>query len=125
MQIRKLKVFVDAWCPMCTKFGKSIVKFDILNLISTEDIRTSEVPSQEFRNKGLKAIASIKDNGNIYFGFDSILQISIRIPVFWLFVPALYILKITRIGDFLYSELAMKRTIIPLHCDQDCNADKT
>jgi predicted DCC family thiol-disulfide oxidoreductase YuxK len=122
MRFRKLKVFVDGWCPMCRKFGRVLVKLDILNIISLQDIRTSEVPSQDFKDKGLKAIASSKSNGKVYFGFDSIFQISLLIPFFWIFIPFLFVLKITKIGAFLYSELAMKRTIIPLHCDKDCDA---
>lgn len=122
MRFSKLKVFVDGWCPMCKRFEKILLKLDILNRIEIADIRTSEVPNQDFRVKGLKAIASIKENGKIYFGFDSIFQISLLIPFVWIFIPVLYLLKITKIGEFLYSELAMKRTIIPLHCDEDCNA---
>lgn len=122
MRFSKLKVFVDGWCPMCRKFGRILEKLDVLNRISLQDIRTAEVPNQEFRAKGLKAIASIKDNEKIYFGFDSIFQIFKLIPFLWIFIPFLYLLKITKIGEFLYSELAMKRTIIPLHCDKDCDA---
>lgn len=123
MRFSKLKVFVDGWCPMCRKFGRILIKLDILKRIKLADIRTSEVPNEEFRVRGLKAIASINDNGKIYFGFDSIFQISIYIPFLWIFIPLFYFLKITRIGAFFYSELAMKRTIIPLHCKDDCNVD--
>ena len=87
MRFSKLKVFVDGWCPMCKKFGRVLAKLDILSLIRIQDIRTSEVSNQEFRVKGLKAIASIKGNGKIYFGFDSIFQISLLIPFFWIFIP--------------------------------------
>ncbi len=86
MRFSKLKVFVDGWCPMCKKFGRILVKLDILNLIRIQDIRTSDVPSQDFRAKGLNAIASSKSNGKIYFGFDSIFQISLLIPFFWLLI---------------------------------------
>lgn len=123
MRFSKLKVFVDGWCPMCRKFGRVLVKLDILNLISLQDIRTSDVPSQDFKDKGLKALASSKSNGMVYFGFDSIFQISLLIPFLWIFIPFLFVLKITKTGAFLYSELAMKRTIIPLHCDKDCDAN--
>jgi predicted DCC family thiol-disulfide oxidoreductase YuxK len=121
MRFSTLKVFIDGWCPMCIRFGKILVKLDILNRIKIEDIRTSDVPTMDFRIQGLKAIASIKNNGKIYFGFDSMFQISMMTPVLWLFLPFMYIFKFTKIGDFLYSELAIKRTIIPLHCDKDCD----
>jgi predicted DCC family thiol-disulfide oxidoreductase YuxK len=93
MRFSKLKVFMDGWCPLCKKFGRISVKLDILNLIRIQDIRTSEVPIEDFRAKGLKAIASTKSNGKIYFGFDSIFQISLLISFFWIFIPFLFIIK--------------------------------
>lgn len=104
----------------CKKFGNRIKKVDFLNLIILEDIRDAKVPSIEFRNKGLLSMASIDDNGKSSFGYDSILKIAIRIPIFWLVLPILFILKLTRIGNYIYNELAIKRSIIPIHCDEDC-----
>tara|TARA_B100000768_G_scaffold71094_1_gene68157 strand:- start:210 stop:422 length:213 start_codon:yes stop_codon:yes gene_type:complete len=65
-------------------------------------------------------MASIDDKGKSSFGFDSILRIAIRIPVLWLVVPILLLLKLTKIGNYVYKELAVKRTIIPIHCNEDC-----
>ena len=54
------------------------------------------------------------------YEFNSILRIAIRIPVLWLVVPILLLLKLTKIGNYVYEELAIKRTIIPIHCNEDC-----
>lgn len=51
------------------------------------------------------------------YGFISIYLILLRLPIFWIFIPILYILKITKLGDYIYKELAIKRKIIPIHCD--------
>ena len=54
-----------------------------------------------------------------HYGFNSLFQIFLRIPLFWIFIPVMYILKITSLGSFIYNELALKRKIIPLHCDSE------
>ena len=89
---------------------------DFLDLVRVEDIRRSEVPSEEFREKGLSSLASITPNGGHFFGFDTLLLITLRLPLLWILLPVMFLLKWTGIGPFLYNELAVKRTIIPLHC---------
>ena len=53
------------------------------------------------------------------YGFVSIFLILSRLPIFWIFFPFLYIFKITGFGQLIYKELAIKRKIIPLHCDEN------
>lgn len=89
---------------------------DFLDLVRVEDIRRSEVPSEEFSEKGLSSLASITPKGGHYFGFDTLLLITLRLPLLWILIPVMFLLKWTRIGPFLYNELAVKRTIIPMHC---------
>lgn len=64
-------------------------------------------------------MASYK-NGRWEYGFESIYRILKELPLFWFFIPLFYLLKITKIGDFLYDEFAIKRKIIPIHCDENC-----
>jgi hypothetical protein len=94
---------------------------DFLNLVRVEDIRRSEVPSEKFREKGLSSLASITPKGGHFFGFDTLLMISFRLPLLWIFIPLMAVLKWTGIGPFLYHELAVKRSIIPLHCGENCD----
>jgi hypothetical protein len=54
-----------------------------------------------------------------YYGFISIYLIMIRIPLFLPFIPLLYFLKITKLGQLFYMQLAVNRNIIPLHCSID------
>lgn len=53
-----------------------------------------------------------------YYGYDSIFLIFRKIPVFWFFVPLLYLLKLANLGEVLYNELAIKRKIIPVNCEE-------
>ena len=113
----KLTLFIDGWCPMCKRFAKKIAQFDRKKHIAIEDIRTVSHPSID-KEKALKALASIDYKGMVFYGFDTIHQLGLTLPLFFAFSPITFLLKISRLGHFLYNELAVRRTIIPLHCDE-------
>jgi hypothetical protein len=54
----------------------------------------------------------------VFYGFDTIHQLGLTLPLFFAFSPITFLLKISRLGHFLYNELAVRHTIIPLHCDE-------
>ena len=106
---------------MCVNFGSWLKRLDIFNGIRQADIRTYEGTAIS-KEKGLKQLASINRHSRVFYGYDSILQIVVRLPLLWAFVPILYILKVSRLGYWAYKELANKRQIIPLHCkEEDCH----
>ncbi|RKS96866.1 thiol-disulfide oxidoreductase DCC family protein [Chryseobacterium defluvii] len=113
-------IFYDNWCPNCTRFVQIVKKLDWLYCIEEKPLRdilhTNKFPKLD-RTVALKQMASY--NGKWHYGFTSIYFILIKLPVFWIFIPFLYLLKISAIGQFLYSELALKRKIIPIHCDEN------
>ena len=116
-------IYIDSWCPMCMRFGACLKCLDIFNAIRQADIRSYKgtVISKE---KGLTQLASISKQSRVFYGYDSILQIVVRLPLLWVFVPFFYILKVSRLGHWAYKELAVKRQIIPLHCkEKDCYAN--
>jgi predicted DCC family thiol-disulfide oxidoreductase YuxK len=118
--MKNLIIVYDDWCPYCIRFSKLIKKFDILRKISFFKLRKDSIDIENFDNNlALKKMASYK-NGIWMYGFESIYRILKEIPLFWFFIPLFYFLKITRIGDFLYDEFAIKRKIIPIHCDENC-----
>lgn len=118
--MNSLTIYIDNWCPMCIRFGSLITYLDVLNKISKSDIRIYN-DNLICKEKGLKQIASINEKNRIFYGYDSIWQIVIRLPLIWLFIPFFYFLKISGLGNWLYNELSVKRQIIPLHCkDHEC-----
>lgn len=118
--MKNLIIVYDDCCPYCIRFSKLIKKFDILRKISFFKLRKDSIDIGNFDNNlALKKMASYK-NGIWMYGFESIYRILKEIPLFWFFIPLFYFLKITRIGDFLYDEFAIKRKIIPIHCDENC-----
>ena len=117
--MRKLTILYDNWCPNCTRFVNFIHQFDWLNLLDIKELRnegTMEKMQSVNYDLAFKQMASFDEKWN--YGFDSLYRISLRIPIFWISIPFLFVLKFTKIGDYLYNQLAVKRKIIPLHCDE-------
>ncbi len=118
--MKNLIIFYDNWCPNCTRFSKIVQQLDWLNLIGVKQLRNYDDVSH-FPDLNItlakKLMASLGKNW--HYGFDSIFYIFMRLPLFWFFVPFLFLLKITKLGQVLYNELALKRKIIPLHCSED------
>lgn len=113
----KLTIYIDGWCMKCLKFGKILKKIDVFNKIDVKNIRVEE----DINIRKIKEMYSKKSNGKEYYGFDSLFEISKILILLWIFMPIILILKISGLGKLLYSELAIKRKIIPLNCDENCS----
>jgi predicted DCC family thiol-disulfide oxidoreductase YuxK len=121
--MKKLTIFYDNWCPNCNRFVNFINKSDWLKLIKIKQLRNE---SQLLLYKGIdkelakKQMASYTNKW--HYGYESLYLTFLRIPIFWLLMPLFFLLKITGTGNYLYNEFAVKRKIIPLHCDSEtCN----
>ncbi|WP_313000535.1 DCC1-like thiol-disulfide oxidoreductase family protein [Chryseobacterium gleum] len=118
--MKSLIIFYDNWCPHCTRFTKFIKKFDWLNLIDTKQLRVIDDLKEHYdlnKSLAMKQMASYDERW--YYGYDSLYNIFLRIPIFWIFFPGFFLLKISRIGQALYVQLALKRKIIPIHCSEE------
>jgi predicted DCC family thiol-disulfide oxidoreductase YuxK len=126
MKFVKLTLFYDNWCPKCTRFSEIIKKLDWLKLLDFKQLRNEEDVTQ-FSGIDIelakKQMASYTNQW--HYGFKSIYLILVRTPLFFPFIPLLFFLNISRIGQFLYIQLAVNRTIIPLHCTiEGCSTEK-
>jgi predicted DCC family thiol-disulfide oxidoreductase YuxK len=121
--MKTLAIFYDNHCPNCTRFSKVVKKLDWLKKIEIKQLRSKlDTNSYPEINLQLASKQMASFNSSWHYGYDSIFFTLIKLPLFWITIPFLYILKITRLGQLMYSELALKRKIIPLHCDVDiCN----
>ena len=116
-------IYIDSWCPMCVRFGSLITHLDILNNIIKADLRNYD-GDLICKEKSVKQIASVDENNRVFYGFDSIWQIIVRLPLTWIFIPIFYFLKISSLGNWLYNELAVRRQIIPINCkDEECSSN--
>jgi predicted DCC family thiol-disulfide oxidoreductase YuxK len=120
MKQSALIIFYDNYCPNCTMFAKGVEKFDWLKLIQIKQLR-NPLHTDLFPNMNLElAKQQMASFGTKWhYGFNSIFYIFVRLPLFWLFVPFFFLLKVTGLGQLIYVELALKRKIIPLHCDSE------
>ncbi len=115
----KLLIYYDSWCPKCKTFVAFIKKTDIFGNINYKSVR--DIESNEGiidSNRALVEMPSvIMGKDRVYYGFDSIFNISKKSPSLWLIFPILYILKISGIGNIMYREIAQNRRL--LHCDEE------
>lgn len=113
-------IFIDGWCPNCKRFGKIINKIDFWGHIEIYDIRKSNYIKQNIDiEKAKKLMCSIDSNNKVSYGFNSIFNIFKSLRILWIFIPLLFLLKISKIGDYLYNELAVRRGIIPIVCIEE------
>lgn len=116
----KLIVFYDNWCSNCSKFAITIESLDWFGIVSFVKLRDESVmifyPNIDL-NLAEKQMISL--GHKIRHGYDSLFYIFLRIPLFWIIIPFLFLLKISSLGQILYTQLALKRKIIPLHCDEN------
>lgn len=118
--MNKFSIYYDNHCPNCTRFANLIQKLDWLHLIHFKHLRN---PEHINNAKGIDKILAEKQmasfDGNWYYGYVTLYKIFLRIPAFWPFIPLLFLLKISRLGQNLYIHLAVNRQIIPLHCTEE------
>lgn len=112
-----ITVFIDSWCPHCKRFGEWVKRRDSLKKVEIKDIR-SNLDSRIDIEKALTGMASIDERGNVMYGFSSIALIVKYLPFFKSLHPLLSLPIFSRIGNFLYNEFAVRRKIIPLHCEE-------
>lgn len=123
---KQIVVFYDNWCPNCTRFIHAVKKVDWLQGIREVQLRNPDLPDQYpglDLQKAYQEMASYRRKW--YYGYTSIYLILIKIPLAWVFIPILFILKISGMGEIIYRELAIKRKIIPIHCTaESCEIPK-
>lgn len=118
--MKKLTIFYDDWCPNCTKFVGIIQQLDWLKLIEVKKLRNKlDTNSYDSLNLVLakQQMASLTNKWN--YGYVSLYQIFIRIPLFGILIPFFFMLRITGLGQYLYIQLAVNRQIVPLHCNAE------
>ena len=116
-----MQVFFDNYCPLCIRTVFIISKLDWFGLIDLklmrEHLETNDYPKMD-KEKALTQIASFTDRWR--YGFSSVFEIIKRIPLFWLFIPLFWGLKVSGLGQYLYIHLSVKRSIIPINCNNKC-----
>ena len=120
---KSLIVFYDSWCPLCMKAKGNIEAFDKKNRIELLTFRDQEIFERyQLSNRNVEnRIYSLNTHSNkSYSGIETILQIAMRIPKYYVFVPFIYISIILGFGSKLYDYIASKRNVVPVgHCNEE------
>ncbi|MFL9836205.1 DCC1-like thiol-disulfide oxidoreductase family protein [Flavobacterium sp. ST-75] len=116
----KLIILYDNWCPNCKRFTKIVKIFDWFSLIRCLPLRNGYQDITLDKDRAFKQMAS-KTKGKWRYGFSTIYRVIFRLPLFWTVLPVFWLLKISGAGEYLYNELALKRNILPIHCDDNCS----
>ena len=115
-----MTIYYDNYCPNCTRFVNVVSKLDWLNLIILQQLRNKvHLTNAKGINQALAEKQMASFDGKWSYGYLTLFKIFLRLPLFWLLIPFFFILWITKIGQFLYIQLAVNRQIIPLHCTED------
>jgi predicted DCC family thiol-disulfide oxidoreductase YuxK len=113
-----MTLYYDNWCGNCIRFMRWVCRLDWFHLVSCKELRKEEhTGTAAGLNLALaeEQLASVH-KGVWKYGYDSLYRTLLRLPLFWLLAPFLWILKVTRLGTCLYRQLAVNRHIVPLHC---------
>lgn len=121
---RRVIVFYDDWCPNCTKFARFVSTLDFTRQIDLRGIRV-ESALHEFpgidRSKAIQQMASYSyRKKRVYYGFDSLYLLAKTMPLLFIIRPLMFIFKVSLTGSLLYKELAIRRKIIPILCNERC-----
>src|SRR5699024_7223359 len=118
--MKVLTIIYDNWCPNCSRFVQWVRCLDWFHLVTAVKLRA--INRDEFNNLNLSLAKKQMASFNYqkwHYGYISLYNVFIRLPILWLFVPVFWLLKISGLGQILYKELAINRKIIPLHCDNE------
>lgn len=114
----RLTVLFDNWCPKCIRAVQVIRFFDILGNLRFLPLREVKADWPEVdMSRAEQAMPSISRKGEVSYGFDTLLHIAKAVPLFWIGLPAMWLLKWTGAGPRLYHEVASSRQL--LHCSEE------
>lgn len=114
---KSLLVFYDGYCPLCRGSKKVIEKADWLNKIDFLSFRepgVMETYNLSGKNPERRIIGKRLPDRNTYEGIETIMEITKRVPLYWIFVPFLYIATKVGLGQWTYDFIAKRRKIIPV-----------
>lgn len=119
----KLTFVYDNACPRCKGATNLFNKLDwpdkILSVPLRKGTEINQLPGLD-TEKAQKEMAVYYKNKWTY-GFDNFVLIFQYLPLLWVFVPFLLILKWTKIGNYIYRKVALKRFISPEYCKISIN----
>lgn len=106
-------VYFDGHCRACRSAARLIERLDWLGKFELMSFRHDD----SFQRAGLttaqlERAMHVVSGGRAYAGFAAVLAISLRLPLLWPLLPALWLADLTGVGATLYRFLADRRLIV-------------
>ena len=112
----EIQVYYDGSCPICSASSRLINRLDWLNKVELIDLhQPGELDKAGITyQKAMSRIQVRTGCPQVYEGIDSLIKISLVIPLLWLPVPILWFSGKIGIGNRLYDWIAKHRLIFPV-----------
>lgn len=113
-------IYYDSYCQLCTNSTQLWKKTDWFNTLQFVSFRTlDDYP------KLMEEQLHVYSNKQWYIGYAALIHIAKTLPLMWLLLPLMYMLKWIGLGDYIYKKVAKSRSIIPIHqCKEQCSLRK-
>ncbi|BFT75469.1 DCC1-like thiol-disulfide oxidoreductase family protein [Paenibacillus sp. P36] len=125
---RKFRIIVlyDGWCSSCSNIIKRIKKidvFDLIEFISFRGVSDHFFGTQETELEKRMHSYYVEEKRMVN-GMDSFIQITKRLPILYIILPLLFLVKHIGLGNRIYDWIARRRMIIPINtCNEDCQLE--
>lgn len=119
---RRLQVYYDDWCPLCTALRDRLLRLDWLGRLSFCPIRPPALlpPGLTPADAAARMHAIDPATGRFIAGIDAVAAVSARLPLLWPLWPGLRLLSAIGLGQAAYDFIASRRAILPAgNCDGD------
>ncbi|MFC7745636.1 thiol-disulfide oxidoreductase DCC family protein [Lentibacillus kimchii] len=108
-------IYYDSYCKLCSHSSVIWKKMDRRQRLHFSSFRNLDHYPKEMEQK-----LHVYNRGKWFKGYDAIIAISKKLPLLWLSVPILTVLKWIGLGDFVYNTIAKHRQMVPVNqCDAD------
>lgn len=126
---RRLMVFYDGNCPLCTESARVTTGLDWmhrLQFVSFRDEGVADAYGLEEVGVERRIYSVIPDTGRAFSGIHTVLQIFLRVPPYWVLVPFIWLSILCGLGQPVYDWIAKRRRVIPIgKCSNGaCQIDK-
>jgi len=117
-----LIVYYDGECSMCKTSKTAWQKMDWGRKLTFQSFR--ELSSYA---KAMEKSLHVFHKGKWFQGYQALIEIAKQLPVMWLLLPFMYLVKWSGLGERIYQFTAKNRKIVPVgQCTGDaCRTDKT
>ena len=127
-----MHIYYDEHCPRCVRWAACVRWFGSLRVVclglhaeapwalGVDPIRARwEMPSIDCTSIDCTSIdsTSISSRDCVRYGFDTLYQLTLRIPALYVLVPLAWVLRYTGLGGYWYRLVARRR----VRCVEGCS----